>query len=263
MATVKPFDSGHWFPIHNAVFDVIMPGLSPDAWKVLCVAIRRTWGPTEVNGDAEEGQARGRISHAQLQEWVGGNRAAVNRALQECLQAGYLMRREIGKDQGEPIYAYALDCDFMLHGADDSEPDDEETGLGRQEQEEIMGAPGDQFIEATWRLATGNKISGDGVDALWGLLGPDLPFGALANIILELAGRVEEVTVELVEAVVTGKMSIPSLQDLEESAPPPEPPHGPVMAATSTTETDPLLAEITRMYESEIGLVTAGTAQHC
>lgn len=125
-----------------------------------------------------------------------------------------------------------------------------------------MGAPGDQFIEATWRLATGNKISGDGVDALWGLLGPDLPFGALANIILELGGRVEEVTVELVEAVVTGKMSIPSLQDLEESAPPPEPPHGPVMAATSTTETDPLLAEVTRMYESEIGLVTAGTAQH-
>lgn len=40
---IKPFDAGSWFPIHNAVFDVIMPRLSPDGWKVLCVAIRQTW----------------------------------------------------------------------------------------------------------------------------------------------------------------------------------------------------------------------------
>ena len=44
MATIKPFDAGGWFPIHNHVFDVIMPSLSPNGCKVLCVAIRQTWG---------------------------------------------------------------------------------------------------------------------------------------------------------------------------------------------------------------------------
>ena len=43
MATIKPFEGG-WFPIHNAVFDVIMPSLSPNGWKILCVAIRQTLG---------------------------------------------------------------------------------------------------------------------------------------------------------------------------------------------------------------------------
>ena len=41
---IRPFDGGGWFSVHNAVFDVIMPRLSPTAWRVLCVVLRQTWG---------------------------------------------------------------------------------------------------------------------------------------------------------------------------------------------------------------------------
>jgi hypothetical protein len=41
--TIKPFaDQGNFTAIHNYVFDVIMPSLPPNAWKVLCFVIRKT-----------------------------------------------------------------------------------------------------------------------------------------------------------------------------------------------------------------------------
>jgi hypothetical protein len=94
------------------------------------------------------------------------------------------------------------------------------------------------------------------------LLSPDLVIGTLANVILELGRRVDNLTTELVQAVAVGKMSMPSLEELEEPPQLPEPPHGPVMATTSTTETDSVLAQVIGMYENEIGLVTERTAQH-
>lgn len=48
MTIVRPFtDQGNYVAIHNAVFDVIMPTLPANAWKVLCYVIRETKGRQE------------------------------------------------------------------------------------------------------------------------------------------------------------------------------------------------------------------------
>lgn len=42
---IKPFaDQGNYTAVHNAVFDVLMPSLPPNAFKVLCFIIRKTVG---------------------------------------------------------------------------------------------------------------------------------------------------------------------------------------------------------------------------
>ena len=41
---IKPLARPGWTMFNNYILDHIMPDLSPNAWKVLCVAIRRTIG---------------------------------------------------------------------------------------------------------------------------------------------------------------------------------------------------------------------------
>jgi len=113
--TIKPFDASGWFPIHNAVFDVIMPTLSGSAWKVLCVAIRQTWGwVADPDGDPRVRKEWDRISYSQFQHMMGCARATVSKALNECLTAGYLLRRQMGQEHGKPLYVYSLNRDFEL-----------------------------------------------------------------------------------------------------------------------------------------------------
>ncbi|MEE8390391.1 MAG: hypothetical protein V3S14_06290, partial [Anaerolineae bacterium] len=161
-----------------------------------------------------------------------------------------------------------LNRDLQFEVVDSSELAGTETGLVYQKEITEDGDDDmslvDQFLMSTWRFATnGDEITDDGLDVLWELLGSGLAINALVDDILTVGSRLGNVTIELVEAVVTGRMSIPLLgEDLEESPPPPEPPHGPVMAIAPTTETDPILAAVIKMYESEIGLVTERTSQH-
>ena len=113
---VRPFDTGCWFPIYNAVFDLIMPQLSPSAWKVLCVAIRQTWGwVADPKGDPKVRRQRDRISYSQFQAKSGiKSRATISKALNECLTKGYLRRSQVGIERGRPVYAYGLNCDFEV-----------------------------------------------------------------------------------------------------------------------------------------------------
>ena len=116
MSTIKPFDAGGWFPIHNAVFDVIMPRLSPNGWKILCVAIRQTWGwVADSDGDPRDRREWDRVSYSQFKAKSGiKNRSTVARALKECLDSGYLLRHQVGVERGMPAYAYALNRDFEV-----------------------------------------------------------------------------------------------------------------------------------------------------
>lgn len=46
-AKCQPFkECGNYIPVHRLCFDLIMPSLSPNAWKVLCLIVRKTdgWG---------------------------------------------------------------------------------------------------------------------------------------------------------------------------------------------------------------------------
>jgi hypothetical protein len=113
---IRPFDVGGWFPIHNAVFDVIMPSLSPNAWKILCVAIRQTVGwVADPEGDPAQRKEWDRISYSQFQEKAGiGGKATTQRALEECLESGYLIRRQEGTYRGKPAFVYALNRDYEI-----------------------------------------------------------------------------------------------------------------------------------------------------
>lgn len=257
MATVKLFDAGGWFPIHSAVFDVIMPELSPDAWKALCVAIRQTWGQKwelTDNGDLEERLEWSRISFSQFQEKMGcESQVTVSRALRECLEAGYLVRYEIEEEQDEPVYAYALNWDFELEVVDGSEAVGAEAGL--TEQEEIGGeydgvGPVDWFLMSAWRLATGSEITSDELDVLAGLLEPDVTIDALASTILELGRRVDNVKIELVEAIVAGRIAMPPLRD---ERLPPSVPMPPVVRVPEIPDEDFVLGQVTDWYVGEIG----------
>ncbi len=257
MATVKLFDAGGWFPIHSAVFDVIMPGLSPDAWKALCVAIRQTWGQKWAvtdSGDLEERDGWGRISYLQFQEKMGcESQVTVSRALRECLEAGYLVRHEIGEEQDEPIYAYALNWDFEV--VDGSEAIGTETGLTKQgeirEKYDDDGVgPVDWFLMSAWRLATGSEITSDELNVLTGLLEPGMTIDALASTILELGRRVDNVKIELVEAIVAGRIAMPPLLD---ERLPPSVPMPPVIRVPKVPDEDVVLGQVTDWFVKEIG----------
>lgn len=112
--TDRIFDASGWFVINNAVFDALMPALSPNAFKILCVAIRQTWGWSDGAGGRRQ---KDRISYSQFMEKAGiRSRTTVSRALTECLNAGFLLRMQVGTHQGtgSPLYAYRLNTECEL-----------------------------------------------------------------------------------------------------------------------------------------------------
>lgn len=107
MGTVRPFQKG-FFVIHNAVFDVMMPNLSANGFKVLCVAIRQTLGWNKE---------RDVISYSQFQKRAGiKSRATVSRAISENLEKGYLVRieRRESTNLGKPSFFYMLNTDLEI-----------------------------------------------------------------------------------------------------------------------------------------------------
>lgn len=92
-------------PVRNAIFDRIMPALSSDAWKVLCVALRMTWGGDAViDGDTLPG-----IGVTDFVEKTGiEDRTAVEAAIKECVDAGYLTFPE----SDDLVFDFVLNVDF-------------------------------------------------------------------------------------------------------------------------------------------------------
>lgn len=83
---------GHEYTwVKNVVLDRVMPALSPQGWKVLCVALRHAGGE-----GAEEALD---LLAFMRQSGITETDVAQN-ALQECLEAGYLLRRQIGSQAG-------------------------------------------------------------------------------------------------------------------------------------------------------------------
>lgn len=122
---IRPFDAGQWFPIHNYVFDVCMPSLSYPGWKVLCVAIRQTWGWADKNDPS--GLRRREwdtISYSQFRDKAGiSSNTTISRALKENMEAGYIVQRQTGRHPGtgKPLYEYALNRDFEAEIADEDD----------------------------------------------------------------------------------------------------------------------------------------------
>ena len=118
MAKRRPFESieDEYTKIHNFVLDVCMRELSHTAWKVLCVAMRKTLGyvnPATASGRKEWD----RISFSQFREMSGiKSNATISRAIQELLDAGYMLRFEAGEHPGtrKPVYKYGLNQEYEI-----------------------------------------------------------------------------------------------------------------------------------------------------
>ena len=119
----RPFANPYEYftPFDNLALDEIMPRLSANGWKILCIAVRQTWGyydPTSPTGRKESDQ----ISYSQFMEKAGiGSKTTISRAISENLDAGYLLRWQCGTDprSGLPLYAYSLNTDYELGGTED------------------------------------------------------------------------------------------------------------------------------------------------
>jgi hypothetical protein len=115
-------DDGDWFAIPNHVMDEYMPHLSPNAWRVLCVVIRQTWGwIADPDTHPKWRREWDKISCSQFQKKSGiKTNTTVLKALNECMEKGVLKRRTEGTEKGHSTYAYAVSRDWRPQEATDS-----------------------------------------------------------------------------------------------------------------------------------------------
>lgn len=166
MSTIKPFENPYneMTMVKNVVFDHIMPALSANGWKILCVAIRQTWGwadPSSPTGRKESDQ----ISYSQFKSKTGiKSDQTITRAIRECLESDYLLRFEIGKAKtGKPLYAYALNTDFELITSKNEEiAITSKFGVINTPKNEEMITPKNEETKETKE----NKQSGGGVSSV-------------------------------------------------------------------------------------------------
>ncbi len=90
--------------VKNVILDRVMPALSPEGWKVLCVALRHAWGEdAEERLDLLEFMRKSGITDTQVAQ----------RALEECLAAGYLLcRTEPAQEQARDTYVLNTAFEF-------------------------------------------------------------------------------------------------------------------------------------------------------
>lgn len=81
--TVRPFEFAKEFMrIHNSLFDIVMPSLGPNSWKVYCFIIRKTWGYSK-DTDA--------VSYSQIAKGCGiSSPQTVSSAIKELRKGNYI-----------------------------------------------------------------------------------------------------------------------------------------------------------------------------
>jgi hypothetical protein len=115
---LKPFNPRST-TVENIVYDKIMPNLSANGWKILCLAIRKTlgWADTNTQSGRKESDI---ISISQFMEGCGiGSNNTVIQAIDECMSKGYLLR--------EPApgrtFSYRLNLDYEIGDAESAQPE--------------------------------------------------------------------------------------------------------------------------------------------
>ena len=110
MATIKPFARPGFTMFNNYILDHIMPDLSANGWKVLCVAIRQTigWQDEEAESGRREMEV---ISYSRFRQMTGiGSDQTVARAIKECVDKGYMLRVP---GEGQEI-SYGLNMNYEI-----------------------------------------------------------------------------------------------------------------------------------------------------
>jgi len=111
-----PLESEGWFVINNAVFDIIMPRLSANAFKILCVAIRQTEGWEDLTTPSKR-KERDWIVYSQFMQMTGiKSKHTITTAIEECITEGVLIRETaLNKTTrgGKPVYYYRLNKKYQ------------------------------------------------------------------------------------------------------------------------------------------------------
>jgi hypothetical protein len=105
---MKPFNPKSTI-FTNEMLDIIMPDLSPNAWKVICLAMRKTagWADASTESGRKESDV---ISLSQFMKGCGINGVTTVRdAIEECLDKQYLIRHEDGQS-----FRYSLNINYEI-----------------------------------------------------------------------------------------------------------------------------------------------------
>lgn len=109
---VKPLARPGYTMFNNHVLDHFMPDLSGNGWKVLCVAIRQTWGWKDETTESGR-KEKDRIAYSQFMEKTGiKSSATLSRALKENLSKRYLLRNQ--NPSYPQMYDYCLNQDYEI-----------------------------------------------------------------------------------------------------------------------------------------------------
>ena len=184
MPTRRPFESieDEFTKIHNFVLEVCMRQLSHTAWKVLCVAMRQTLG--YVDKSTPSGRKEwDRISFSQFRDMSGiRSNATISRAIQELLDAGYMLRYKVGNHPGtgKPVYKYGLnqeyEIEWPIRASTDSELADANHKIASSKNELDASSK----FEQTKEKETNQRKGSDGLQML-------LDFGVNPSTAHELA----------------------------------------------------------------------------
>jgi hypothetical protein len=108
MADRKPFDPKST-TFTNLALDEIMPRVSPNAWRIICVALRKTQGWADADSPTGRKQSDV-IAVSQFMKAAGiASRSTATDAIAECLAAGYLTRQPAGDS-----FRYSLNLSYTL-----------------------------------------------------------------------------------------------------------------------------------------------------
>ena len=89
---VRPLGRPGFTMFNNYIIDHFMPSLSANGWKVLCVAIRQTWGWKDETTESGR-KEKDRIAYSQFMKMTGiKSTATLSKAIKENLDKGYLLR---------------------------------------------------------------------------------------------------------------------------------------------------------------------------
>lgn len=94
----------------NSMLDLIMREVSANAWKVLCLCMRKTegWRDYSTESGRKESDV---ISLSQFMEFCGiKSEVTVREAIDECISKGYLIRQPEGQS-----FRYRLNKEYELH----------------------------------------------------------------------------------------------------------------------------------------------------
>lgn len=107
MEYVEPFkETKRHTYVHNYLFDTVMPKIKPNAWKVLCYIVRKTFGWEDGEGGRKQTD---QLSYSQLRKGTGiASDMTLHSALKELLSYA-LIKCEKGKQRDAHTYGLNLD----------------------------------------------------------------------------------------------------------------------------------------------------------